>query len=71
MDSSFLIGLAAVVAVILAFVVAAALRPPRPGRHKGAYVPAKSRPVIRNATNHSAVTDAVGPRSERFPDLER
>lgn len=71
MDSSFLIGLAAVVAIILAFVVSAAVRPSKPGRHKGAYIPAKERPAIRNATNHSMTTDVVGPRSKRFPDLER
>ncbi|MEV7132124.1 hypothetical protein AB0N24_04465 [Arthrobacter sp. NPDC093128] len=71
MDSGFLIVSAAVLALILAFVIAAAVRPGKPGRHKGAYVPAKDRPTIGNATNHSATTDAVGPRSKRFPEMER
>lgn len=71
MDSSFLIVLAAVVAVILAMVIVAAVRPSRPGRHKGAYIPARDRPSYPDATNHSATTDAVGPRSKRFPELER
>lgn len=71
MESVVIIGIAAVVAVILGFVIAAAVRPDKPGRHKGAYIPAEDRPLISNATNHSAVYDGVGPRSKRFPDLER
>jgi hypothetical protein len=71
MDSSFLIVLAAVVAVILAMVIVAAVRPSRPRRHKGAYIPARDRPSYPDATNHSATADAVGPRSKRFPELER
>ena len=71
METGVIIGIAVVVAVVLAFVIAAAVRPDRPGRHKGAYIPVKDRPIVRDATNHSAVSDAVGPRSKRFPDLER
>lgn len=71
MENGALILIAVVVAVVLAFVIAAAVRPDKPGRHKGTYIPAKDRPLISDATNHSAVSDAVGPRSKRFPDLER
>ncbi|XAS65394.1 hypothetical protein ACOM2C_00770 [Pseudarthrobacter sp. So.54] len=71
MESGIIIGIAAVLAVILAFVIMAAVRPDRPGRHKGTYIRAKDRPLISDATNHSAVPDAVGPRSKRFPELER
>lgn len=71
MDSSLLVGLGIVVAVILAMVIRAAIRPSKPGRHKGAYIPAKDRPIYADATNHSDTTDAVGPRSKRFPELER
>jgi hypothetical protein len=71
MDGSFLIVSVAVVGVILTLVITAAVGPSRSGRHKGAYVPAKDRTTYTDATNHSAITDAVGPRSKRFPDLER
>jgi hypothetical protein len=73
MDSSstvIVIAVAATVALILGFVVAAALRPSKPGRHRGSYIPAKHRPVIRGATNHAASSEVVGPRSTRFPELE-
>jgi hypothetical protein len=71
MDSIFPIVLVAVIAAVPAMVIVAAVRPSRPGRHKGAHIPAKDRPSSPDATNHSATTDAVGPRSKRFPDLER
>lgn len=71
MDSILLIVLVALVAAVPVMVIVAAVRPSRPGRHKGAYIPAKDRPFYPNATNHSATTDAVGPRSKRFPELER
>lgn len=67
----FLIGVAVVAAVVLAMVIVAAVRPGRPGRHKGEYIPVKERPSYPDATNHSATMDAVGPRSKRFPELER
>lgn len=67
----FLIGMAVVVAVLLAMVISAAVRPSKPGRHKGAYIPAKDRPSYPDATNHNATTDGIGPRSKRFPELER
>jgi hypothetical protein len=71
MESGIIIGIAVVVAVVLGFVIAATVRPGKPGRRKGAYIHAGDRPLIRDATNHSATSDAVGPRSKRFPDLER
>lgn len=71
MDGGFLIGLVAVLAVLLVMVIVAAVRPSRPGRHKGVYIPAKDRPSYPDATNHSDTTDGVGPRSKRFPELER
>lgn len=43
----------------------------KPGRHKGTYIPAKDRPLINGATDHSAWWDGVGSRSKRFPELER
>jgi hypothetical protein len=72
-DSSLavLIGLAATITLVLGFVVAAALRPGKPGRHKGSYIPAKDRPIISGATNHNAAWEGVGSRSRRFPELER
>lgn len=71
MESGIIILIAVVVAVVLSFVIAPLWRLDRPGRHKGAYIPVKDRPLSRDATNHSAISDAVGPRSRRFPDLER
>jgi hypothetical protein len=73
MDSSFTVialAVAATVALILGFVVAAALRPSKPGRHRGSYIPARRRPIIRGATDHNASSEVVGPRSTRFPELE-
>jgi hypothetical protein len=74
MDSSLtviVIWAGATVALILGFVIAAAVRPSKPGRHKGSYIPARDRPVIRDATDHNASSEVVGPRSKRFPELER
>ena len=73
MDSGIAVtvGVAAVVAIVLGFVIAAAARPGRPGRHAGAHLPAKDRPVIRGATDHNATPEGVGPRSKRFPEMER
>ena len=74
MDSSLtvvLIGVAAATALVLGFVIAAALRPSKPGRHKGSYIPSKDRPVISGATDHNASWEGVGSRSKRFPELER
>lgn len=65
-----IVGIAAVVAIILCFVIAAAVRPNRPGRHAGSYLPAKARRTIRGATDHNA-SDGDGPRSMRFPEMER
>ena len=59
------------VAIVLGFVIAAALRPSKPGRHKGSYIPPKDRPVISGATDHNATWEGVGSRSKRFPELER
>lgn len=70
MEIAVMIVLAAVVAVVPVMVIVAALRPDKSGRHKGLYIPAKDRPGYPNATNHSAV-DEGGPRSRRFPELER
>ncbi|MBT2551274.1 hypothetical protein [Arthrobacter sp. ISL-65] len=64
------IAVAATVALVLGFVIAATLRPSKPGRHRGPYIPAKRRPVIRDATDRNASTEVVGPRSTRFPELE-
>lgn len=71
MDTVFLIVVVALVAVVPVMVIVAAIRPSRPGRHKGAYIPVKDRPTYPNATNHSAISDGVGSRSKRFPELER
>ncbi|MDP9696757.1 UNVERIFIED_ORG: hypothetical protein J2X79_004340 [Arthrobacter globiformis] len=64
------IAAAATVALILGFVMAAPLRPSKPGRHRGPYIPAKRHPVIKGATDHNASSEVVGPRSTRFPELE-
>ena len=42
----------------------------RPGRHVGAYIPRKDRPVIRGATDHNACSEFRG-KSKRFPELDR
>lgn len=64
---------ATVALVITAMLISSARRRKSrgPARHAGSYVPRKARREIRGATDHNAASELAGPRSKRFPELEK